>query len=322
MKRYVGAACCVGMATMASAVAAQSYPARAVRILVPFVPAGPTDINARMVAQKLTEAWGQSFVVENRGGAGGVLGTDLVAKAAPDGYTLLGANPGPLTISPSLNPKLPYDPARQLTPVILVTNTTSVLTVHPSVPARSVKELIALAKARPGKLTYGTPGIGTVSHLTWEMFGHRAGVKLLHVPYKGSAQSTNDFLAGQIDLRSFSIPAVLPLMKSGKARVIGINSLKRSPLMPDAPTVDESGLPGFESANWNGIMAPAGTPREIIMKLHDEIQRRVIKSELREQLIKDGYEIAGLGPEEFAAFMKLETEKWAKVIKTADVKID
>ena len=307
---------------LAPSAAAQTYPTRAVRIIVPFVPAGPTDINARMVAQKLTEAWGQSFVVENRGGAGDVLGTELVARAAPDGYTLLGANPGPLTIAPSLNPKLPYDVLRQLTPVILVTNTTSVLTVHPSVPAKSVKDLIALAQARPAKLTYGTPGIGTVSHLTWEMFSHRAGVRLLHVPYKGSAQSTNDFLAGLIDLRSFATPAVLPLMKSGKARVIGINSLKRSPLMPEVPTVDESGLRGFESANWNGIMAPVGTPREIIMKLHDEIQRRVIKSELREQLIKDGYEISGLGPEEFAAFMKQETARWAKVIQTANVKIE
>lgn len=301
---------------------AQNYPTRPVRIIVPFVPAGPTDINARMVAQKLTEAWGVSFVVENRGGAGGVLGTELVAKAAPDGYTLLGANPGPLTIAPSLYPKLPYEPPRQLAPVILVTNTTSVLTVHPSVPAKSVKELIALAKARPAKLTYGTPGIGTVSHLTWELFSHRAGVRLLHVPYKGSAQSTNDFLAGQIDLRSFATPAVLPLMKSGKARVIGINSLKRSSLMPEVPTVDESGMPGFESANWNGIMAPAGTPRDLVMKLHDEIQRRVIKSELREQLIKDGYEIAGLGPDAFASFMQAETEKWARVIKLANIKND
>jgi tripartite-type tricarboxylate transporter receptor subunit TctC len=301
---------------------AQNYPTRPVRIIVPFVPAGPTDINARMVAQKLTEAWGQSFVVENRGGAGGVLGTEIVARAVPDGYTLLGANPGPLTIAPSLNRKLPYDTFRQFAPVILVTNTSSVLALHPGVPAKSVKELIALAKAQPAKLTYGTPGVGTVSHLTWELFAHRTGVQLVHIPYKGSAQSTTDFLAGQLDLRSFSTPAVLPLIKNGKARVIAINSLKRSPLMADVPTVDEAGVPGFESANWNGIMAPAGTPRDIIFKLHDEIQRRVIKSELREQLIKDGYEIAGLGPEAFAEFMKLEMEKWAKVIKIANVKLD
>jgi len=325
MTHNVLVAGCAGLtllAPMVPTVAAQNYPVRPVRIVVPFVPAGPTDINARMVAQKLTEAWGQSFVVENRGGAGGMLGTEIVAKSAPDGYTLLGANPGPLTIAPSLYPKMTYDTFKQLAPVILVTNTTSVLAVHPSVPAASVKELIALAKKQPGKLTYGTPGVGTVGHLTWELFNHMAGTRMLHVPYKGSAQSTNDFLAGQLDLRSFSTPASLPLMKSGKVRVIAINGLKRSPLMPQVPTVDESGLPGFESANWNGIMAPVGTPRDIILKLHDEIQRRVVKSELRELLIKDGYEVTGLGPEEFAVFMKRETEKWAKVIRTTNIKIE
>lgn len=299
---------------------AQSYPNRIIRIIVPFVPGGPTDFNARMVSQKLTEAWGQSVVVDNRPAAGGMLGTELVAKAAPDGYTLLGANPGPLTIAPVLHAKLPYDPARQLAPVILVTNTTSVLAIHPSAPVKTIKELIALARARPGALTYGTPGVGTVGHLTWELFSSMSGIRMTHVPYKGTAQATNDFLAGQIDLRSFSVPVALPLMKSGKARILGINSLKRSPLMPDVPTVDESGLRGFESGNWNGIMAPAGTPREIIMRLHDEIARRVVNSELRDQLVRDGYEVSGLGPEEFAAYLKAETEKWAKVIKLANVK--
>lgn len=299
---------------------AQSYPNRIIRIIVPFVPGGPTDFNARMVSQKLTEAWGQSVVVDNRPAAGGMLGTELVAKAAPDGYTLLGANPGPLTIAPVLHAKLPYDPARQLAPVILVTNTTSVLAIHPSAPVKTIKELIALARARPGALTYGTPGVGTVGHLTWELFSSMSSIRMTHVPYKGTAQATNDFLAGQIDLRSFSVPVALPLMKSGKARILGINSLKRSPLMPDVPTVDESGLRGFESGNWNGIMAPAGTPREIIMRLHDEIARRVVNSELRDQLVRDGYEVSGLGPEEFAAYLKAETEKWAKVIKLANVK--
>lgn len=323
MKFCMKRICCGGgLGVLALHAAAQGYPSRPVRIIVPFVPAGPTDINARMVAQKLTEAWGHSFIVENRGGAGGVLGTELVARAAPDGYTLLGANPGPLTIAPSLNPKLPYDTFRHLAPVIIVTNTSSVLGLHPTVPAKTVKELIALAKSRPAKLTYGTPGVGTVSHLTWELFSHRAGVQLLHVPYKGSAQSTTDFLAGQLDLRSFSTPAALPLMKSGKARVIAVNSLKRSPLMLQVPTVDESGLPGFESANWNGIMAPAGTPREIIIKLHDEIQRRVVKSELREQLVRDGYEVSGLGPDDMTAFMQKEVAKWARVIQMANIKTD
>lgn len=302
--------------------AAQNYPSRVVRIVVPFVAGGPTDINARMVAQKLTEAWGQSFVVDNRPAAGGMLGTEQVAKSPADGYTLLAANPGPLTVAPGLHAKLPYDPVRQLIPVILVTNTTSVLAVHPSVPARTVKELISLAKARPGSLTYGTPGVGTVGHLTWELFCSMSQVKMTHVPYKGTAQATNDFLAGQIDLRTFSVPLALPLLKNGKARILGINGLKRSPLMPDVPTVDESGLNGFESGNWNGIMAPAGTPRDIVMRLHDEIQKRVLQSELRDQLVRDGYEIAGLGPEAFAAYMQAETAKWGRVIKAANIKAE
>lgn len=313
---------CITITLLAAQVAAQNYPVRPVRIIVPFVAAGPTDLNARMVAQKLTEAWGQSFVVENRAGAGGVLGTEVVARATPDGYTLLGANPGPLTIAPSLTAKIPYDTFKQLTPIMLVTNTTSVTAVHPSVPAKTVRDLIALAKARPGKLTYGTPGIGTVGHLSWELFNHLAGTRMLHVPYKGSGQANNDFLAGQIDLRAFSTPSAIPLMKTGKARIIAINGLQRSPLMPDVPTAHESGLPGFESANWNGIMAPAGTPREIVTKLHDEIQRRVVKSDLRDQLVKDGYEVVGLGPDEMTSFMQKEVVKWAKVIKTANVKVE
>lgn len=307
---------------MPAATGAQNYPGKVIRIIVPFVAGGPTDMNARMVGQKLSEAWGQSVVVDNRPAAGGMLGTEMVARAAPDGYTLLGANPGPLTIAPSLHAKMPYDPVRQLEPVILVTHTTSVLAVHPSVPAKTVRELIALLKAQPGKLTYGSPGIGTVGHLTVELFNSLAGTKMTHVPYKGTAQATNDMLAGQIDLRTFSIPVAAPLVKSGRIRVLGINGRQRSALLPDVPTVSESGVPGFESNNWNGIMAPAGTPRDIVMKLHDEIVRRVLKSELREQLIREGYDIAGLGPEEFRDFMKGETSKWAKVIKAARIKAE
>jgi tripartite-type tricarboxylate transporter receptor subunit TctC len=321
MKRSsIWAACAAAVLGCAAfAAPAQTYPNRVIRIVVPFVAGGPTDLNARMVAQKLTEAWGQSVIVENRSGAGGALGTEIVAKSAPDGYTLLGANPGPLTVAPGLNPRLPYDPVRQLTPVTLVTNTTSVIAVHPTVPAKTVKELIAVARARPGSLTYGTPGVGTVGHLTWELFNSMARTRMTHVPYKGTAQANNDFLAGQIDLRSLSVPVALPLMKSGKARIVGINGLRRSPLMPDVPTVDESGLKGFESGNWNGIVAPAGTSREIIMRLHEEIMRRVVNSELRDMLERDGYEVTGLAPEAFGAYMKAEAAKWAKVIKIANV---
>jgi tripartite-type tricarboxylate transporter receptor subunit TctC len=300
---------------------AQNYPVKPIRIIVPFAPAGPTDMNARMVAQRLTEAWGQSVIVDNRTGAGGTIGTDLVAKAPPDGYTLLGANPGPLTIAPSLYAKLPYDPSRSFAPVTLVTGTTSVLATHPGVPAKTIRELIAIAKARPGDLTYGTPGVGTVGHLTWELFNHMAGTSMTHVPYKGTALANNDMLAGHIDLRTLSIPVALPLAGAGKIRVLGVNGKKRSAMMPAVPTVDESGLKGFEANNWNGIMAPAGTPREIVTRLHDEIMRRVLAGEQRERLIREGYDIEGLGPDEFAAYVAAETVKWAKVVKAANIKV-
>ena len=248
-------------ATLACSAGAQNYPARSIRIVVPFTPAGPTDINARMIAQKLTEAWGQPVIVENRPAAGGVPGTDIVAKASADGYTLLGANTGPLAIAPGMTLKLPYDPLKDFVPVIMTTQTMGVFAVHAGVPAKTIQELIALAKAAPDKYTFGSTGVGTVSHLSFELFVHMAGIRMIHVPYKGTSQATNDFLAGQIDLRTLSTPVALPLMKLGKVRVLSANGRSRSALMPDVPTVAESGLPGFETNSWNGLMAPARTPR-------------------------------------------------------------
>jgi len=301
---------------------AQDYPNRAIRIIVPFTAAGPTDNNARLVGQKLTEAWGQPVVIENRPAAGGVPGTELVAKAAPDGYTLLAANPGPLTIAPSLNASLPYDTLRDFAPVILVTITSSVIALHPSTPIGSVRELIAYAKSHPGKLNYGSPGVGTVGHLTIELFDNMAGIRMTHVPYKGIAPATTDFLAGRLDVLQLSVPTSLPLLKAGRIKAIGVTGKRRSPLLPGLPTIDEAGLHGFEAFNWNGIFAPAGTPREIISKLHGEIARRALSPEMREQLLAQGFEIAGYGPEEYAAFIKAEIAKWANVIKTAGVKAE
>jgi tripartite-type tricarboxylate transporter receptor subunit TctC len=305
-----------------STAVAQPYPTKPIRIVVPFVPAGPTDMNARLVAQRLTAAWGQSVIVDNRPGAGGVIGTEQVARAAPDGYTLLAANPGPLTIAPSLRADLHYDPQKSFSPVVLVTHTNSVFAVHPSVPARNINELIALAKQKPGELTYGSPGVGTVGHLTFELLCSMAGIKLAHIPYKGTAQGTTDLLSGQLALRTFSIPVVLPLMKQGKVRVIGNNGLQRSPLLPDVPTLDEQGLKGFESSNWNGIMAPTGTPAAIVEQLRKEIMQRVLSPAGRQQLLSEGYNIAGLGPAEFTGLLKSETVKWAKVIKAAKIAIE
>lgn len=313
--------CCTLAAVFAPAHAAEGYPSKPIRIIVPFVPSGPTDLNARIIGQKLTEAWGQAVLVDNRPGAGGIIGSEAVAKAAPDGYTLLAANPGPLTIAPGLRKKMGFDTLKDLQPVILVSNTSSVLALHPSLPVTSVKEFIALAKRQPEKLTYGSPGVGTVGHLTWELFSTMAGIKLTHVPYKGTAQANTDFFAGHIELRTLSVPFALMTLKTGKVRILAITNLTRSPLMPDVPTVDESGLKGFETGNWNGIMAPAGTPREIVMRLHDEIQRRVVKSEVREQLIRDGYEVPGLGPEAYRDYIKAELTKWAKLIKDAGVPV-
>jgi tripartite-type tricarboxylate transporter receptor subunit TctC len=304
----------------APAVQAQSYPSRSIRIVVPFTPAGPTDFNARMIAQKLLEAWGQPVIVENRPAAGGVPGTDIVAKANPDGYTLLGANTGPLAIAPGLYSKLPYDALKNFVPVIMTTQTMGVFAVHPNLPAKSIQELIALAKTNPGKYTFGSTGIGTVSHLSFELFVSMAGIKMIHVPYKGTAQATNDFLAGQIDMRTLSTPVALPLMRLAKVRVLSVNGTARSLLMPEIPTVAESGLPGFATNSWNGLMAPAGTPRDIVMKLHAEIRNRMLTGEQREQLIRDGYEISGLGPQEFSAFLKAEIDKWGRIVRIAGVK--
>jgi len=301
---------------------AQTYPTRAVRIVVPFTPAGPTDFNARMIAQKLFEAWGQSFIVENRPAAGGVPGTDLVAKANADGYTLLGANTGPLAIAPGMTVKLPYDPLKDFVPVIMTTQTMGVFAVHPGVPAKTIQELIALAKASPDKYTFGSTGVGTVSHLSFEWFVHLAGIRMIHVPYKGTSQATNDFLAGQIDLRTLSTPVALPLMKLGKVRVLSANGRSRSALMPEVPTVAESGLPGFETNSWNGLMAPARTPTEIVRRLHNEIKSRMLTGEQREQLIRDGYEISGLGPQEFGVFLKDEVAKWGRIARIANVKAE
>jgi tripartite-type tricarboxylate transporter receptor subunit TctC len=318
----VAASLLVSSATACAQGAAQDYPSRPIRIIVPFTAAGPTDNNARLVGQKLTEAWGQPVVIENRPAAGGVPGTELVAKAAPDGYTLLAANPGPLTIAPSLVPSIPYDTLRDFAPVILVTITSSVIALHPAVPIGSVRELIAYAKAYPGKLNYGSPGIGTVGHLTIELFDSMAGIRMTHVPYKGIAPATTDFLAGRLDVLQLSVPTSLPLLKAGKIKAIGVTGKRRSPLLPEVPTVDEAGLSGFEAFNWNGIFAPAGTPREVVAKLHDEITRRALSPEMREQLITQGFEIAGYGPDEYAAFIKAEIAKWANVIKTAGVKAE
>ena len=301
---------------------ADSYPARPVRVIVPFVPGGPADYNARLMAQRLIEAWGQQFVVDNRPGAGGLIGTEMAARANPDGQTLVIGNPGPMTIAPSVQGKLPYDPLKDLTPVIVITKSTSFTTVNANVPVKSVQELIALAKAKPGQLKYGTPGIATVGHMSMELFDHLAGTKMTHVPYKGIAAALTDLLSGQLEVSTMNPPMTLAHTKTGKIRAIGFNGRKRSVHLPDVPTVEEQGLPGFESTNWNSVLAPANTPRDIVMKLNREINARVLTPETIKVLVNQGYEPGGGAPEVHGEMLKADTAKWARVAKVAGVKLD
>jgi tripartite-type tricarboxylate transporter receptor subunit TctC len=301
---------------------AATYPSRPVRIIVPFVPGGPSDYNARLMAQRLTEAWSQQFVVDNRPGAGGLIGTELAARANADGYTLVMGNPGPLTIAPSVQAKMPFQPLQDLAPVIVITTSTSFTTVNANVPVKSVQELIALAKAKPGDLKYGTPGVGTVGHMTMELFDHMAGTKTTHVPYKGIAAALTDLLSGQLQISTLNPPMTLAHSKTGKIRVVAFNGLKRSAHLPDVPTMDEQGLRGFHSTNWNSVLAPAKTSREIVLKLNREINARVLTPDTIKVLVSQGYEPGGGGPEVHAEQLKADTAKWARVAKVANVRLD
>ncbi len=315
MLNLVGASCLL----VACVAAAQNYPAKLVRVIVPFVPGGPTDVQGRWAAQQLTNALGQNFIVENRGGGGGVPGTEAVVRAAPDGYTLLAGNPGPLTVSPSVHAKMPYDTLRDLAPIFLIARTASCLCIHPSVPAKGVKDFVALARAQPGKINYGSPGVGTVGHFATELFATQAGIKLNHVPYKGAAQYTVDLLAGHIEIAIIQFAGCAPLLQSNRLRAIGATSEKRSPLLPNLPTVAEQGLSGFVSYNWNGMLAPAKTPREIITRVHDVLAKQLATPEHRDTFVAQGHEVAGLGPDDYANFIRNEIEKWARVAKAASI---
>ena len=300
---------------------AQPFPAKAVRIVVPFPAGGPSDYAARVVSQRLQEFIGQPVVVDNRPGAAGTLGAELVAKAPPDGYTLLIANVGMLSVAQFVQ-KLPYDPQRDFAPITNLIGGPSWLLVHPSVPARSVKELIELAKARPGQLTYGSAGTAQVSHLNGELFKVLAGVDLLHVPYKGTGPIIPELLGGQISMSFSTAIENLQFVRAGRVRALAITSLKRSPVVPEVPTVDESGLKGFEVLNWNGIVAPAGTPREIVARLNRDIVRATQQPDVRERVGAQGNLVIGDSPEEFAAYIRLEADKWSAVVKKAGIRID
>jgi len=305
-----------------AAAAADAYPAKPVRFVVAFPPGGGTDIIARSIAQKLTERIAQQVVVDNRPGAGGNIGTDIVAKSAPDGYTLLMGSAGPLAINASLFVKMPFDPIKDLAPVTLAASTPNVLVVHPSLRAATVKELIALARARPGEINFASSGHGTPAHLAGELFNSMAGVKMVHVPYKGAAPALADLLGGQVQLMFSTMPPALPHVKDGKLRALAVTSAKRSPAAPDLPTVDEIALPGFEANTWHGVVAPAGTPRAIIARLNREIVAILHLPDVVERLSAQGAEPVGSTPEEFAAYIGSETLKWAKVVRDSGAKAE
>jgi len=302
--------------------AEDAYPARPVRIVAPFPPGSGVDIIARIIGQALTEAWKQSFIVENRSGAGGTIGSDIVAKAPPDGYTLLLGNVSTLTIAPNLYRKLPYDPVRDFAPITVITVMNSVLVVHPSLPARSLKEFVALAKAKPRSLNYGSAGSGTTTHLGAELFKSMAGVDLVHVPYKGSGPALTDLLAGQVQAVFGTIATVLPHVKAGKLRALGVTSLKRADLLPDVPSINEALLPGFEVMVWQGIVAPARTPDTVIARLHSEIVKSLRAPAMKEQLTGQGLEAVGNLPKEFGEYIRSEYAKWGKVVKVSGATVD
>lgn len=307
----------------AAAAAAQTYPTKPIRFIVPFVPGGGTDITARTIAQKLSEAFGKPVVVDNRGGAGGVIGADIVAKAVPDGYTLLLGSPGPLTINPNLQPKMPYDTLRDFAPVSLATISPFMLVVHPSVAVSNVKELIALAKEKPNMLNYGSAGNGSVAHLSTEQLKAIAGIQLTHVPYKGSSQSLVDVLSGRLHLIFENLPIVLPHIRAGKLKALAVGTRKRSALVPEFPTMIEAGVPGYESSTAFGVLAPAKTPRPIVSRLSAEIAKALQGAgEAKDSLAARGFEPVGSTPEEYAAHLRDELRRVAQVVKLANIRLD
>ena len=298
------------------------YPVKPVRIIVPFPPGGPTDTVTRIIGPKLSEALGHQIIIDNRGGAGGATGTELVAKSTPDGYTLLAGTIGGIAVSPTLNPKLGYNTLRDLAPITQLVNVSYIVTLHPSVPAKSIKELIALAKARPGKLNYGSSGAGTGPHLAGELMNMLADIKIVHVPYKGSAPAQTALMSGEVDLNFENTLIVLPQVKTGRLRPIAATGSTRSKLLPDLPTVAEAGLPGFSASGWYGMMAPMALAKDIIVRLNADITRVLRMPDIADRLNSMAAEPAPGTPEQFGVFVRSEIDKWAKVVKAANMKAD
>ncbi|ABE46979.1 Bug family tripartite tricarboxylate transporter substrate binding protein [Polaromonas sp. JS666] len=311
----------LALTTMTSNVLAQSYPAKPIRFVVPYPPGGASDVTARIIGQKLSEAWGQPVIVDNRAGANGNIAAEQVAKAPADGYTMLMGNVGPNAISPSLYTNLAYDVA-SFAPVTLTTTVPIVLLVNPSLPVNNVKELIAYAKANPNKLNFASAGNGSSNHLTGELFKSIAGIDIVHVPYKGDGLALTDVMGGQVSMMFTTVVSAMPHIKSGKLRAVAVASAKRIAAMPNLPTVAESGVPGFDSSSWGGILFPAGTPKEIIAKMHDAVVAILAMPDVKARLSSLGAEVVGNTPDEFGSYIKSETVKWGKVIKTSGASVN
>jgi tripartite-type tricarboxylate transporter receptor subunit TctC len=310
------------LVSAASTFAADAYPAKPVRFVITFPAGGPTDVVVRLIGQGLTSEWGQPMIIDNRGGAGGIVGTEIVAKAAPDGYSFLVGTAGGMTINPALQPKLPYDSFRDFAPVGMLVMNPQILVAHPSVAAKNVKELVALAKAKPGQLNFASAGTGTATHLGLELLKLTTGLEAVHVPYKGGAPATADLIAGQVQLLWVSIPSVLPHVKSGRLRALAVSTAKRSGSAPDVPTVAESGYPGFEYANWNALFAPAKTPAAIVNKVNASVVKILNDPEVAQRLSSQGADPAPGTPDALARYMRSDYERWKKVIKAAGIKPD
>jgi len=309
-------------ASIVAPAAAQNYPVKTVRLIAPFAPGGATDVLARLTAQKLGERWGQSVIVDNRAGAGGNIGAEAAVRSAPDGYTLLVAG-APHAINMTLYRNLTYDLARDLVAINRIAGYPSAIVVHPSVPAKSVKELVALARARPGDLNFGSPGPGSPNRLAVELFMIMANVKMTHIPYKGgSGQMVTDLVAGHVQLASIGLPPSMEYVKAGRLRAIAVTSTKRSPLLPDVPTVSEAGLPGFDVTSWYGVFAPAALPRNLVTRVNGDISAVLEAPDLRERLQRMDAEPSPQSPEDFARFVREEIAKWAKVVKASGATAD
>ena len=309
------------LTSVSATIQAQDYPTRPVRFVVPYVPGGGVDFVGRTIAQKLSESWGQQVIVDNRPGGGTNIDSELVARSAPDGYTLL-VGGVPNTANAALYKKLAYDVVKDFSPVILLDTAPNVLAVHPSVPAKSVRELIALAKTRRGALTYASAGIGSSNHLSGELFRTMAGVDIVHIPYKGGSAAVTDLIAGHISMYFGTTPSTMPHVRTGRLRALGVTTAKRTPAAPGVPTIAESGLPGFEQSAWHGLLAPAGTPEVIITKLHAEVVRALRSPDVAERFAAQGIDVIGSSPAEFAAFIKQDLAKYEKLVKTAGIRID